>query len=658
MDSPLRSRVLMAVAIVVLPIRLQAGDPDYRLEFSTYLGGSRWDHARDVVTDSQDNIIMVGGTAGGFPVTSGAYDTQYNDGVNKGPYAGGHSGCDAFVAKFSPDGTLLWASYLGGPNYDRAYAVEVDSHDNIILSGRAGPDFPTTAGAFQQYTGADIEAAKGFYGIQNAFVAKLSADGKNLLWASYVGKGELCRGVDVDANDDVYVSFSTEQQVSPVEIDWFETAFSNAFMPSPPGAEQSGDGRLDAGVAKIKSDGSRVLWATWMGGSGRDQTNANVRVDREGCAYLTMVTDSTDLPTTVGAHSRSYFGGASDIHLSKFSADGSELLAATYLGTDGDELFETHPNGLDRDGDVFVGYTSVSTSFEATPSAYQSGIAGTHNMAVSKLSPTFQLSAQARIGGSSNDAIDGISVDAFGKVLVSGASQSTDFPVSGDAFQASLNADHDAVVAVFSNDLTRLHYATFLGGSDYDLFRGSYIDAKGCLYAAGASTSNDLPTLNATQASYGGSNDPRWGNGDAVLAVFKDANLFAGDSEPDFLPDDWEMANFGSLDETGEGDKDGDGNSNRLEFLQGTDPEDENSHLTAWLEDRRTLRFAPTSDLVEYSALWAHDLAQNTANWNRLPLAASGDGGFSFALPDVNAEPFNLSASRAVFFVVGARPAF
>jgi len=321
---------------------VRAMDPDYGVEFSTYLGGNRWDHSRDIITDSQDNIIIVGGTAGNFPVTAGAYDTQYNDGVTKGPYAGQHSGCDAFVAKYTPSGTLLWCTYLGGPNYDRAYAVEVDIQDNIILSGRAGPDFPTTAGAFQEQYKGVFSGNKGFYGYQNAFASKISADGTALMWSSYVGEGELCRGIDVDSNDDVFVTISTNPTFTQADPGWFGTAFTGSYQPTPNGGE-------DIGLVKIKADGSQVLWATWIGGTGDELSNANIRVDRWDYPYVTFGTNSTDAPTTPGAYDQTFNGGPNDLFVVKLSKDGKDLLYGTYLGGDGNDYFETHPTALDRD---------------------------------------------------------------------------------------------------------------------------------------------------------------------------------------------------------------------------------------------------------------------------------------------------------------------
>jgi hypothetical protein len=174
-----------------------AAQESYDLAFSTYLGGSNWEHARDVAADAQGNIYVVGGTAStDFPTTPGAYQRALRTGGSQdfGP-------CDVFVAKFSPGGALIWSTYIGGPNYDRAYGVEVDSQGYVYVAGRADPGFPVKNAFQPDFDGVD----NGSYGMQNAFVLKLAPDGSALVWSSYVGVSTLCRDLAIDPNGDVYV---------------------------------------------------------------------------------------------------------------------------------------------------------------------------------------------------------------------------------------------------------------------------------------------------------------------------------------------------------------------------------------------------------------------------------------------------------------------
>jgi len=277
---------------------------------------------------------------------------------------------------------------------------------------------------------------------------------------------------------------------------------------------------------------------------------------------------------------------------------------------------------------------------------------------VAKLTPDFQLSALAMFGGASSDSFDGIGVDARGRVFCSGTTQSTDFPVTANAFQSTHAGGNDAVALVLDNDLDTLLYSTFIGGSNYDLFRGSYIDAKGTLYGTGAAVSTIFPTVNADDSTYGGSNDPRWGNGDAILVKFTDANLYLGDSDQDLLPDSWEIANYGSLNQDAESDLDGDGNSARLELLHGTDPNDSHSKIYAHLIDPDTLQFSPSSALVDYQIRWSYDLSTPVDQWSLLELSPSTSAANgTFDLTGINNQ-FDLSVTGSVFFTVAAKPLF
>jgi len=103
---------------------------------------------------------------------------------------------------------LQFSTYLGGPNYDRAYAVEVDQDGCVYIAGRAGPGFPATAGAIQPNFGGDIVSGpSAAYGKQDGFITKLASDGSRLIWSTYFGDdvAGFIRDLDIDLAGDVYV---------------------------------------------------------------------------------------------------------------------------------------------------------------------------------------------------------------------------------------------------------------------------------------------------------------------------------------------------------------------------------------------------------------------------------------------------------------------
>jgi uncharacterized repeat protein (TIGR01451 family) len=475
----------------------------YDLEFSTYIGGTGGEMIRDVCADSDGNSYITGGTkSADFPTTPGAYDRSFD---SSGDQVGSEGPMEAFVTKFDADGNLVWSTFLGGPNYDRAYAIEVDSQGYVYVAGRAGPGFPVKNAFQSTFQGAD----QGIYGWQNAFVAKLMPDGSDVVWASYVGTGYMCRDLAIDADGDVYVPLTYLGATNPAlpPAGWFQNAYQSTVK-----------GGSEFGVAKIKGDGSQVLWATWLGGSGNDSDAGSIRVAADGHVYVAFNTRSNDLPNIAGVWDQTYNLGA-DYYIARFTPDGSDLVFGTYLGGSGDEWVNTHNLALDRQGNSYVSTATNSSGFPTTPGAFQTASGGSVDITVSKFSPTGALIASTFIGGNGIDNPDGMYVDASGNVYVSGQTSSTDFPVTSRAYQTSNHGSDDAILLRLSADFSQLLYSTYIGGGAYDNGRSGYMDSYGSLYLAGSSDGAGWPTKNAYQDSFAGGSGT-YGTGDGIMARF------------------------------------------------------------------------------------------------------------------------------------------
>src|SRR6202008_1888404 len=93
--------------------------------WSTYFGGNGDDRAYGVAIDPLNNIVLTGYTGSiDHIANAGAYHTAYGGGLD-----------DAFIAKFSPSGSLIWSTYYGGKDEDRANAVTTDQSGNIFITG-------------------------------------------------------------------------------------------------------------------------------------------------------------------------------------------------------------------------------------------------------------------------------------------------------------------------------------------------------------------------------------------------------------------------------------------------------------------------------------------------------------------------------------------
>ncbi len=233
------------------------------------------------------------------------------------------------------EGQILWSTLLGGPNYDRAYAIEVDGRGFVYIAGRAGRGFPVTQGVFQPGFQGGQEAA--FYGPQDGFLCKLTADRGERVFCSYFGTNDvsIIRDLAVDQNGDIYVASGYSSGTYPAGV-------RERFNNRPHGARE-------AVLAKIKGDGSVVLWATYLGGSDLEFNQNSVRVDGTGFPYILLTTRSSDIQTTADAFDRTYAGNE-DLYVAKLTPDTGQLQWATYLGGTANESTETHEFAVDREG--------------------------------------------------------------------------------------------------------------------------------------------------------------------------------------------------------------------------------------------------------------------------------------------------------------------
>jgi hypothetical protein len=277
------------------PVSPAQPGPTYDLEFSTFLGGSGQDQIRDVATDSPGNIYLVGGTVSpDFPTTPGAYQRIHNPG---NPDMSGTIRYDIFVTKLDATGRLLWSTLVGGRNYDRAYAVAADSQGFVYVAGRAGRGFPVTPGAFQTAFMGTVNANPNPYGEQDGVIFKLKPDGSDLVWASYFGADDavIVRDMSIDRGGNAYLATGVLSSTVNVPPGW-STWFSSGFQKSPQGGR-------DSIVAKISPDGSRVVWASFFGGSGDDSHNPTIAVDENGSAsaFGRRLHRASCLPTSYAA---------------------------------------------------------------------------------------------------------------------------------------------------------------------------------------------------------------------------------------------------------------------------------------------------------------------------------------------------------------------
>lgn len=464
-----------------------SAEPRYRIGYATYLGGKEWDQAREIIVSGDGSALMGAQTnSDTMPTSAGAAQAKYaGDDPSLGH--GGVYGGDCYLARLSPEGDkILAATYFGGSKQERnVYGLAADSRgDLVICTGTRSPDAPVTGGAFQPKYGG---------GASDMLVAKIAKDLSRIVWCTYVGGSgdEFPRGgLTLDAEDCVYV---------------VGTSNSPNFPTTPGVVGQRLNGPRDSAIVKLKADGSGLVWATLVGGSGEDDAIMGVRLGAEGEIYVAGHTKSTDFPVTPGA-AQNRPGGQSDYYFARLSSDGCRLIYATYLGGGGNEFAEHRP-WLLADGSMLLAGFCGSEDFPTTAGVYQPELHGPGDGFLTRLSPDGKrLVFSTLLGGSQGENFLMPTVDARGNIWIVGNTGSRDYPVTPDALQKTFGGGkEDAALAVFSPDGAKLLYASYLGGSGDEMIRSLALAPDGSVYLVGSTSSADFPvTSSGVQTRFGG----------------------------------------------------------------------------------------------------------------------------------------------------------
>ena len=293
-----------------------------------------------------------------------------------------------------------------------------------------------------------------------------------------------------------------------------------------------GDNWGDVFVAKFDKELSTLAASTFVGGSAGDWAQSVVY--DSGYVYVTGSTNSSDFPTTPGAHDQSY-NLHTDNFLLRLTADLSNLDASTFFGGWNGE--GSHCVVCDS-GHIYVAGWTASHDFPTTPGAYsETDHGGTNVMEafVSRFSSDLTaLEASTYLGGANHDTVGCLAADD-GHIYVTGSTASVDFPTTAGAYDTGYNGgEYDAFVAILDSDLTAVEASTFLGGSGVDGGHEVALDGMH-VCVCGRTGSSEFPTtLGAHDETYnGGECDVFISKLDGGLATLE-ASTFLGGTYRDY----------------------------------------------------------------------------------------------------------------------------
>ena len=368
---------------------------------------------------------------------------------------------------------LIYSTYVGGSGADISESIALDSENNVYVTGRTGSsDFPTTPGCFNDsYNGGEL------------FVFKLNSNGSDLVYSTFVGGsgfgGDISESIAVDSDMNVYVTGHT----------------SHSDFPTTPGCfDDSYEDNGDVFVFKLNSDGSDLIYSTYVGGGGMDDGNSII-VDSENNAYIAGATSSSDFPTTNGSYNESH-SGANDVFILKLNQDGSDLIYSTYVGGCGGDGGGSIV--LDSANNAYITGSTSSSDFPTTSGCFNESHSGAHDVFVVKLNQDgSDLIYSTYIGGNDSDVGREIVVDNMNNAYVVGETESSNFPNTSNCFDDSLDGERDVFVFKLNSDGSDLIYSTYIGGNEEtfgDFGSGIAVDSENNAYITGSTDSCDFPT--------------------------------------------------------------------------------------------------------------------------------------------------------------------
>jgi hypothetical protein len=450
------------------------------LGYATYLGGGGFEDVIYTAPGPEGSFYLAGVTDSvDFPVSDGALNRDFS------------GRADAFVTKLDATGTqVLYSTYLGGPKVDVAIGIDVDTEGAAYVVGyTASHRFPTTRGAAQRRFGG---------GPGDAFVTKLDPSGSRIVYSSFLGGGgdDVAFIAPVDEADTLFVEGWTGSEDFPISDDAFQDTY--------------GGGPYDAFSTRFDAAGSELLYSTYVGGSG-DDGGWDAELDTSGRIHLTGSTDSRDFPVTPGAFQPRYGGGRTDAFVLVLNQSGTDLVSSTYVG--GKRYEEVTDLTVDAAGNSYVPGTTTSKDFPTTPSALQTESGGgKHDGYLVRLSADgSELSYGTYVGGEGDDVAGAVRVSEAGVAVMSGVTDSVDFPVTTDAFQRTFGGGPDDAFAMWLDlSTSTIEYATYLGGkrSDGSSGAGLALDASGAATIPGYTNSRNFPTTaGVIQRAFAGGRD-------------------------------------------------------------------------------------------------------------------------------------------------------
>jgi len=459
------------------------------------------------------------------------------------------------------DPVLGYSTYFGGNYGESAVAVAVNTNDDsIFIAGQTFSSQVTNKIAFATnvVSGNSFSLTTNFNGgdsghYSDAYVAHFDSTGTNLLYCTYIGgtRDDLAWALAVDSAGHAFVAGGTDSTNFPIKNPLVYGSFNGGSIG---GVNLVGLGvhPLDAFVTELDTNGTSLVYSTYLGGSSADVAYG-LAIDPSDNAYVTGYTLSSNFPVTLSTAYQTNllctnnFYANGNAFVAEISLVGTNLNLnySTYLGGTNNDIanaicYSSYSNGM-----VFVAGEADSTNFPWTNglanSSFLNGNTNIHKhinasdafvtaFTVNNTNLTMEYSTL--LGGSNDDVATGIAADPAGNAYVVGWTVSTNFPNTTNGAQLSsfVRTNTAGVGSITNAFLTQITwnntnavvgYSQIFGGDIYDVANGVARDpVSGNIFVVGTTTS---PTNDNAIGSdiYGSLRVTNSGASDAFVTVFR-----------------------------------------------------------------------------------------------------------------------------------------